>query len=367
MGGQAAVPPPGGRAAVPAPPGAEPPAPARPQLPDIKQDPFAAMNAMAAPARARPAAPEYIVVNDGAPVESVESKSRGMAIGKWAGLFAVALFIGVAIGQIGTNASIYNESIEDAKLVETAVNKLYGQLKDLSATLLVAKERGAEGNNFLLADEKLSQELGALDLTPPDLTKVYESRLYELDQGLVDQTITFLTESQLLFKEIKEHQRKAEQEAKAIAAGNDQLRKYGGPSRYGIYVDKNKGDGAPLLAQFVELGDPVCQDGKPNPAGCGGPPRGFLFRPNELGPWGTMELASADGVGARQLIPLGFAPSPALNALFTGGQATVAEAAYMTRIREIEAKVEDLLNRGKMIADTLTSTANRSKKFSFFM
>jgi hypothetical protein len=369
MGGASAVLPPGAQPSVPAPPGAQPPAPDRPPLPDVKQDPFAAMNAMAAPsARARPAAPEYIVVNDGEPVERVGSKSGRGAMVTWVGVAAVALFVGVAVGQIGTNASIYNESIADAKLIADTVKQIDGQLQSLRDTLYRAKERGADGQSYLIADEKLSQALAALGLTPPDLTKVYESRLYELDQGLVDQTITFLTEAQLLFKQIKDHQLKTEQEAKAIQVGNEQLRKYGGPARYAVYIDKNKGEGAPLLAQFVEIGDPVCQDGKPNAAGCGGAaPRGFLYRPNELGPWGTMELASPDGAGIRQLLPLGFSPSPALTALFAGGGATVAEAAYTSRMRDIDAKVDDLVDRAKRIQKTLTSTASRGKKFSFFM
>jgi hypothetical protein len=373
----AAIPPPTrGRGAVPAPPGAAPlPGAAgtgSAPIPDASKDPFGAMNAMAAQ-RVAHAAPEIIVVNDGRPVESVEKKARGALLVRVVLPMVAALVVGVVVGQMGTRAKIYNETIDDAGKVSEIVAKVDKDLQNLRNALYTAKEKGANGQNYLVADTELADQLEALQLTMPDLATVYESNLYEMEQGVVDQTMAFLTESTILYKDIKEHVEKTRREAKALVAGQSRLQKFGLPSRYGVIVDIEKGDdaeGKPVSATFVELGDPVCGDNKPNPAGCGdAPPSGFMYRPAELGPWGQKSLAVAEGqyVPGNRLIPLGFDPSPTLKALFQGGEATVSEVSYMQRITDIDAKVDDLMERAKGLRKSLTTTANASKQFTFFL
>jgi hypothetical protein len=94
-----------------------------------------------------------------------------------------------------------------------------------------------------------------------------------------------------------------------------------------------------------------------------------MYRPAELGPWGQKSLAVAEGqyVPGNRLIPLGFDPSPTLKALFQGGEATVSEVSYMQRITDIDAKVDDLMERAKGLRKSLTTTANASKQFTFFL
>jgi len=367
-----AIPPPTRSPAVPAPPGAAPPQPAGPYIPDAKEDPFAAMNAMAAHTAAA-AAPAIVVVNDGKPVEHVGKKAGGIGIAKLVAPAVATLILGVVVGQMGTKAKIYNETIDDAAKIAAQVKQVDKDLQNLRNILYTAKERGPGGQNYLLADEELTKELEALQLTMPDLSEIYDSRLYEMEQGVVDQTFAFFTESTILYKEIKDHVQKAKSDAKALAASKEKLAKTGLPTRYGIVVNIPKGDEAattPVSATFVELGDPVCGDNKPNPNGCGdGQPKGFLYRPAELGPWGQKDLAAPEGnfIPGNRLIPLGFDPSPTLEALFKGGEATVSEVTYMDRMREIDSKVDDLLERAKLLQKSLTGTANRGKQFTFFL
>ncbi|RMH42417.1 MAG: hypothetical protein D6689_08170 [Deltaproteobacteria bacterium] len=285
----------------------------------------------------------------------------------------MALILGVVVGQVGTKAKIFNATIDDAQIVYDAVRTVDRDIQELQNALLIAKERGPGGQAFLLGDEELTNKLEALSLQMPDLQKVYASNLYNMPDNVVANTLTFLTEADLLYKQVKEHVRKAKTEAKALAAGQQRLQKFGLPTRYGVVVDIAKGDDAkvaPVKALFVELGDPICADGKPHPEGCGSePPTGFLYRPAELGPWGRKQLATPAGkaIPAGRLIPLGFDPSPALEALFKGGEATVAEVAYMNRIKDIDAKVEDLLTRGKDLEKKLESVAATGKRFTFFL
>ncbi len=353
---------------MPAPPGAEPPAPAappQPQIPDASQDPFGAMNAIAS-ATAATAAPDIVVVNDGKPVENLGKAAKGGGLVKYVVIGLVCVVLGVVIGQTGTKAAIYNETIADAGMIAKEVSRIDKDLQQLRNILYSAKERGPGGASYAIVDEKLTSELEALELTLPDLTKVYESNLYEMDQGVVDQTLVFLTESQLLYREIKEHVTKAKEEARALSAGEDRIKKFGMPSRYGIYyqIEKDK----PITARFVELGDPLCEGGNPNPAGCGdAQPSGFLYRENELGAWSKMELAVQGGAVGRRLVPLAFTQSPSLKALFYGPDATLSELAYRKRIEEIDAKVDELMNTAKNLRKTLTATANRGTQFTFFL
>src|SRR5688500_125202 len=117
-GGLAA--PPGARGGViPAPPGAQPP---RPHIPDAKDDPFGAMNAMAAHAQVA-AQPQIIVVNDGAPVEQVRKKAN-MRLAILAGVALVPLILGIMVGKISAGGKQYNRVIEDAAKIRDDVKKM---------------------------------------------------------------------------------------------------------------------------------------------------------------------------------------------------------------------------------------------------
>jgi len=373
MGG-GAIPAPTASRAVPAPPGTPEAqrAAAIKAIPDARQDPFGAMNAMAA-RNVAAAAPEIIVVNDGTPIENVGKKSK-VGLLKLLLPAVVALVVGMTVGQMGTKAAYYNDTIDDAAVVGDQISKVDKQLLSLRNTMYTAKERGPQGTSYLLGDEQLTADLEAIAFELPDLNKVYESNLYRMDQGVVDQTLAYLTEATLLQKQLKDHVLKAKVEAKALAAGQERLQKFGLPTRYGIIVNIAKGDEAattPVSATFVELGDPFCQDGKPNPAGCAdGSPKGFLYRPSEMGPWGQKELATPeeDFIKGNRLIPLGVGePSPTLKALFFGGEHTVSEVTYMKRITELDAKIDDLMERGKNLRKAFTTVAGQSKQFTFFM
>ena len=131
------VPPPGLN--LPPPPGM---APAQPAIPNAADDPFGAMNAMAAVGKVQ-RAPEIVIVNDGKPVENVGSKSMGATIARIAIPAAVALFAGIAVGKIGTGAATHNEGLsdlrsilgDDTKPAASSVLALKAQLVDVRKVL----------------------------------------------------------------------------------------------------------------------------------------------------------------------------------------------------------------------------------------
>jgi hypothetical protein len=73
----------GGTGGVLPPPGLNvpPPQPPQPVIPNAAEDPFGAMNAMAAVGTVQ-RAPEIVIVHDGKPVENVGAQSHGAMIGR---------------------------------------------------------------------------------------------------------------------------------------------------------------------------------------------------------------------------------------------------------------------------------------------
>jgi hypothetical protein len=334
------------------------------------------MNAMARAAAAT-AAPDFVIVNDGRPVASVEQSSRFLRLGKIAAIVLVPLLVGVAVGQMGTNAKILNRTIEDAGKIAVTVKAANDDLQALRNLLYTHKTHGPAGASFKTGDTDLTAALEALTLSTPDIKVVYDSYLYEMDAAVIDQTLAFFTETQLLFKDIKNHIQQATADAKAITVADQKIQKLGGPTRFAIYLELPEADApadATTRANFVELGTPLCapaqpgQPHRPNPDGCGGSPAtGFLYRPDESGPWGSMLLTETleEGTPDRKLIPL--ALTPVLATLFGTAAATLSAQSYDSRIRDIDAKVDDLMERGKALQKQLTGMSGQGKQFTFFL
>jgi len=95
---------------LPPPPGIQP---AQPVIPNAADDPFGAMNAMAAVGTVQ-RAPEIVIVNDGKPVENVGSQSLGATVAKIAIPAVLALGIGIGVGRVSKDANFYNAGLSDA-------------------------------------------------------------------------------------------------------------------------------------------------------------------------------------------------------------------------------------------------------------
>lgn len=366
------VAPPGARAGgvIPAPPGAQPP---RPHIPDAKEDPFGAMNALAAHGAtvSRPA--EIIVVNDGAPVEQVRKKARARMyiIGA---VMLVPLIIGIAVGRIAAGANDYNRVIDDAGKIRDDVKKQREGLIRIQQVLVGAKERGR--GKLPPGDPKLTAELAAVPPLNPNIDVVFSSYMYDLTPELVAATLSFYVGALELNELIKTHVKMSKDAERALKKGDENKTKFlqsAGQFGYGGLIETPSEDeqkaGAPPKVKIVQLGAPVCEGEKaPNEQGCGAKKiTGFRYRPDESSVWGVKKASSVDGAGvtADAIVALDF--NKALLQLVQGGDASVAEASYTARISQIEEKVNQLLESEKGISSRLNNKANESKKFTFFM
>ena len=365
-GGLAA--PPGARGGViPAPPGAQPP---RPHIPDAKADPFGAMNAMAAHAQVA-AAPQIIVVNDGAPVEQVRRKAN-MRLAILAGVALVPLILGIMVGKISAGGKQYNRVIDDAAKIRDDVKKMRDGLIGVSQVLANAKLRGK--NNFIPGDPKLTAELEALPPLTPNIEVVFNSFMYDLSAELVAATLSFYVDSIELNDLLKKHVLAAKADEKVLKEGLANIQGFD-PRGYGAVLsipseDEVKAGNKYVGLKLVQIGTPVCEGEKtPSEQGCGPKPiSGFRYRNDELAPWAVTKVATADAPDAMgDSLVLLHAGSKVLQQLVKGGKATVAEASYSDRILKIEEKVNSLIELEKGIETRLNNKANEGKRFTFFM
>ena len=365
------VAPPGSRSggAIPAPPGV---GPARPVIPDAKEDPFAAMNAIAAHG-ARSAQPTYVVPHDLSPAERVEKRSSAVKFGVLAGILLVPLILGVVIGKLSANARAYNRTIDDAVIVRADTNAVRDGLIAIQQVLATGRERSRGAQGFVVGDAKLTADLAALPPLSPNIEKVFRTHLYELEPQLVAAILSFYVQAIELNSIIKAHVAATKDADRILKEGQANMGGFN-PLAYAGLIEVPTADeasaGKPIGLKIVQIGSPVCEgEAKPSDRGCpGGKVSAFRYRPDELGVWGIKKLATTSGssVDPDGLVLLD-PTSKVLQQLVKGGKATIAEASYTERINRINETVGKLLQDQEAIQGHLNNHANKGKQFTFFL
>ena len=369
------------------------PAPAPPTgpiIPNAADDPFGAMNAMAAVAQQAPKQ-EFIIVNDGKPVENVGAESRGASIARMAVPGVIALIVGLAIGKIGTGASNYNEGLRGARAIlgdknaGSTVANLKKSLSDLDNILDEAKTK----NGFkpsLDVDKKL-KDLAAKMEVKSDL--VFRAKQNSLDPIVSGQILAFYAGIQEVKDLIDMHNKAASGDDIMLKKGKEAQDKatlgedsiLAGQLRYAILMqaptdtERNEFGG-----KIVEIAGVYCgASGNPT-AKCpeGEFPSAFAYR-NEPGATpikGDLVTSGTDSVPTKKIIPL--LQNGVRDSLIKGGEPTVSEFWYTRRLRALYDRVHGkvgqdgkpsggLLEDGNKLETRLQTESGKSTRFSFFM
>ncbi|MBI4508695.1 MAG: hypothetical protein HY698_03600 [Deltaproteobacteria bacterium] len=364
------VPPPPG---IARPPGTDTTASAQaiqqPIVPDARLDPFGAMNAMAAQTAAH-AAPTYVIVDDGKPVESVQKKSLAARM-KWIGVALGLLIVGSVMGGISARSKIYNATIDDAANILEHIRESSAGLQALNEALLVAKDRGDDKQSFLPGDAELTKALDELlktgKLKDPDSKLFFRANLFNMEPQLVEDTLRFYGDLSDLLKLVKDHVKYSQADEKQIAETSEIVRKLGPQARLGAIfrMPRDTNSGLPLV-EIVQVGSPMCADNQPHPDGCpsGATPIGYQYRPDINSPnWGS-KAWSKDTIAAENIVFLG--QSSVLDSLLRGTKPSVAEASYMRRIQKLNAETERVIDARKSLENRMNAKAQESKHFSLF-
>lgn len=376
----------GQTAGIAPPPGLAPPpgTPAQPVIPNAADDPFGAMNAMAAVGTVQ-RAPEIIIVNDGKPVENVGTSATKAKIVMIAVPGVLALIVGVAIGKIGTGASHYNDGLTGARDLLENEKGLKKTLSDLERLL---DEHKAKSN--YKPDQAVDKELTNLASRLEVKAAAYALARNITNEGdVAAQTLSFYGSLQELKGMIDTHLKSAKSDDQAFIAAKkagedkqlkpDQNAYLTGAWRYAVVVtapatcgegEKGKDCDLPFGANLVEIGPPVC-DGKVAASGkCpdGATRTGHAYRGDpgkETFTPGEMQTQGADQVPSKKLLPI--IDNGVARGLLQGNDATASEMLYVKRLRTISDRAKKLIQDANKLEPQLQTQANKGSRFTFFM
>lgn len=383
------VPPPG--LAVPPPPGVTQSTPMQQQpiIPNAADDPFAAMNAMAAVAQVQ-RAPEIVIVNDGKPVENVGAGGGGLA--KLLIPAGIALVVGIAVGKIGASAASYNDGLKGAKAIlgdrssTSSVTALKATLSQLDTLLDNARSTGFHPDKSL--DKQLEDIAKKLDVKS-DL--VFRAKENTLDAQLSGQILSFYAGIAEVKDMIDAHIRSALADDMALATaakkGKDEQVQptddayLAGQFPYAVVMsaptDQEKAD---FGARLVELGPPYCGDKVSTTGRCdnGEQPSGFAYRSEPGAMWTKGDVATngQDSVPTKKIVLL--LQDGVRDSLAKGAGGMASEQLYEKRLEALYERVHGkpgqdgkgiggLLEDGNKLQTRLQTEANKGTRFSFFM
>lgn len=371
------VPPPG--MAIPAP---QPPP--QPAIPNAAEDPFGAMNAMAAVGTVQ-RAPEIVIVNDGKPVEDVSASKRGAQIAKMVVPAVVALILGVAVGKIAQSANIYNEGLKDARSilgddkVPNTVKNVKRTLSEVDGVLDDMKTK----NNYrpdAAADKKLSDLATRLDIKSGPVFRTANA----LDPEVTAMIMSFYAGAAEVKGMLDTHVKSAKSDDIAIRKGKDAASAAAvkdtenaalasvGAVRYGALIqaptdtDKNVDFGVKL----VELGPPYCGGAAPVTSGkCDNneAPTAYAYRGEPGAVWtkGDLQTQGSDSVPTKRLVLL--LPNGTRDALIKGDEAGASEVFYVKRLRALTERTKKLIDEANKLEQRLQAESSKGSRFSFFL
>ena len=386
------VPPPG--LSVPPPPGA---GPQQPPVPNAADDPFGAMNAMAAHGASQ-RAPEIIIVNDGRPVESVSAGTQAATIGKYLAIALVPFILGIAIRGISKDAAAYNEGIRGAKALIADVKSVKKTLNEIKTKLEsdAIRKQGLAGKDVTVALGPLAPD--KLEIKPA----LALSRKQNIGDMLALSVMEFYTEVATLQTMTKDHLAKSKSDDIGINASRANSEKMLLPStnplakfigfRYGILIWNPSAEDAKndpsFGAKLVELGPPYCGSdeaySKTGTCPDDNPAATLAFRTGPGAGWQRADFATptsqnpGDPVATKKVLTMlptdvfqNFVVECANGAggegcvKNVGGSATLS--LYQKRVDNIMNKLADVIELANDLERKLAPKAGESARFTFFM
>jgi hypothetical protein len=365
------------------PPGLAPAAPPPPVIPNAADDPFAAMNAMAAVGTVQ-RAPEIVIVNDGKPVEDVSGTKRGAQIAKMVVPAVLALVLGVAIGKIAQGANTYNEGLKDARSIlgdDKATSTVKNVKKTLSELDGVLDEMKTK-NNYrpdAAADKRLGDLAARLDIKSGTVFRTASSLDPEVTglimsfyagaaevKGMLDGHVKAAKSDDLALKRGKDAA-----DAAAVKDNENATLASAGAVRYGALIQApTETDRVDFGVKIVELGPPYC--GGPNPVISGKcenneAPSAYAYRNEPGAVWtkGDLQTQGSDSVPTKRLVLL--LPNGTRDALIKGGEPGASEVFYVKRLRALTERTKKLIDEANKLEQRLQLESTKSARFSFFL
>jgi len=366
---------------LPPPPGVVQQQPAAPPPPNAADDPFGAMNHMAAVGQVQ-RAPEIVIINDGKPVENVGAAGKGATIAKIIIPAVAALAIGLAIGRISKDANFYNEGLKDAKAIlgdaksPSTVAGTKRVLSQLDGTLEEMKTK----TNYR-PDAAVGAQLTKL-ATELDVKSeiVFRAKQNALGPEIAGQILSFYAGVAEIKGMIDAHNKAAKFDEMTLTKGKQATDaatlKEGdnsylaGQLKYGIMLSApTEEDKDEFGAKLVEIAGVYC-GGSGNPVakcGEGESPTGFAYRNDPGGTpiKGDLATQGSDSVPTKKVVML--LQNGVRDAVIKGNEPGISEYYYTRRIRAIADRTKKLIEDANKLEGRLQTESSKGSRFSFFL
>jgi hypothetical protein len=329
------------------------------------------MSAMAGMQRAA-AAPEIVIVNDGKPVENVGTQSSLVRFGVPVGIAIVTLAAGWIFGQMSASSSLNDEAFADAAAVGQDIKRLRQEsLQHVQDAIWKSQEKDGAGKPFPVNDTDLTQALADKKIWPQFDPETFTKKYYVLDKDLVTSIMGFYSDVITIRELMEAHVKATENDSKALADGqlrieatkpDESVNRYIDLSRYGVIIDvptkAESEQGKRFGARLVEIGPPVCQDGKLSTDGkCPEPPRGVGIRDQNSGSPGWLPsevgFGQGDNVPKGKVLPL--LPNEIFESMAKGSEPSVAEAAYLRRLVQLNELIKNSIETASSLEKQLVA------------
>jgi hypothetical protein len=327
---------------LPPPPGMELPKPTGPVIPNAADDPFGAMNAMAAVATHQ-RAPEVIVIrDDGKPVDTVGQKST-LASVLAIGLPAVfGLVIGVLIGKILLNTAASGVSKDEARELLGEKSKgqsIIGLRQTLSAIDTALDDRSKAG---FRPDKKFDTDLKALAAKLDVKEKSVLARAKSLGDDLAGNTLAFYSGVAEVKNLIDTHVKAAQADNNAFTKGKEKMdaATEAGELRWAVMVQAptDQERNVPFGARLVEIGGYYCNGGDKVVPKCGDNEQitAVAYRA-EVGSTlltkGDIAAPTSDTIPTKKILQL--VESTVRDSFIKGADGVASEVYYQKRLRTL--------------------------------
>jgi hypothetical protein len=380
---------------LPPPPGMAPPQPTGPVIPNAADDPFGAMNAMAAVGTVQ-RAPEIVIVNDGKPVENVGKASMGATIAKVAVPAVITLVIGVAIGKIGSKASVHNAGIEDAKQLlgdKGASQSILGLKQTLSQIDTLLDEHRTK--NQFRPDKKFDDDLKKLAGKLEVKEKSVLTRAKALDPDAAGSVHAFYAGVSEVKSMIDTHIKAASADNNAFTRNKEKVdaatlkdtenAPLQGQLRFAILIQAptEQDKGVEFGAKVVEIGGVYCGTGDKPVAKCpeGESPTAVAYRSEVGAPIltkGDIQTPTTDAIPAKKIVQLIGGSTSIRDTLIKGADGVASEVYYQRRLRLLYETLRGkpgadgkpsggLIDAGNDLERKMATEANKGTKFTWFM
>jgi hypothetical protein len=326
------------------------PAPQPAAPPDPRRDPFAQQQAanLAAFYGIGQSLPGDASGVDAAPLTRPKAWGTILTIGIAA---VVALGVGNACGRISAARVEFNHTIDSAGQIREEVDKLAKQLNSVADTLNASQLTKQSQPDF-----DMSKKLGELDLKKPDQSKLFHTNYYHFEDIAIDRLFNYYNNTIKLYDAITVHAKKTDNDKDAITAGAKAATNAKAEKNYGVIINP---EGGLTLAQFAEVGSPVCTT--PDKTDCGANElKGFKYRTDSAQSWGERPVK-----GNPNAIIIPIKKSPLFGEVAASNPDVLAFRAYLQRVVEIKMLAAELTAQQKEVTGDLKKMAEKSKVFTF--